>query len=110
MNPEPLMNAELPSGDRKTLPVDRITSGPQADSLSHKKSVLPRFVNLLLALLSAALLILTFPRFQLTWLAPVALAPLLIAVSRETRPWRRFVLGWAAGAVFWFGVCYWIEY
>ena len=74
------------------------------------KSSLPQFVNLLLALVSAALLILTFPRFQLTWLAPVAAAPLLVAVSRETRPWRRFALGWAAGAVFWFGVCYWIEY
>jgi len=67
-------------------------------------------LNLLLALLSAALLILTFPRFQLTWLAAVALTPLLVAVTREPRPWRRFVLGWAAGAVSWFGVCYWIEY
>ena len=67
-------------------------------------------LNLLLALLSAALLILTFPRFNLTWLAPVALTPLLFALAREPRPWRRFTLGWAAGAAFWFGVCYWIEY
>jgi apolipoprotein N-acyltransferase len=67
-------------------------------------------VNWLLALLSAALLILTFPRFQVTWFAPVALAPLLVAVSREARPWRRFLVGWAAGVLFWFGVCYWIEY
>ena len=74
------------------------------------KSTLPQFVNLLLALLSAALLVLTFPRFQQTWLAPIAVTPLLVAVARETRPWRRFVLGWTAGAVFWFGVCYWIQY
>jgi apolipoprotein N-acyltransferase len=67
-------------------------------------------LNWALALVSAVLLILTFPRFQLTWFAPVALAPLLIAVARETRAWRRFLLGWAAGTVFWFGVCYWIQY
>jgi apolipoprotein N-acyltransferase len=38
-------------------------------------------LNLLLALASAALLILAFPRFQIAWLAPVALAPLLIAAA-----------------------------
>src|SRR5579875_2683461 len=58
-----------------------------------------RALNWVLALASAALLILTFPRFQLTWLAPVALAPLLYAAARELRPFRRFLLGWAAGTV-----------
>ena len=67
-------------------------------------------LNLLLALLSAALLILSFPRFDLVWLAPVALAPLLVAVAREPRWRRRFLLGWAAGVVYWFGVCYWIQF
>ena len=64
----------------------------------------------LAALLSAALLVLAFPRFNLVWLAPVALTPLLIAVAREARPLRRFLFGWAAGFVYWFGVCYWIQY
>jgi apolipoprotein N-acyltransferase len=67
-------------------------------------------LNYLLAVLSAALLILTFPRFHITWFAPVALTPLLVAVAKETRTWRRFFLGWIAGMVFWFGVCYWIQY
>ena len=67
-------------------------------------------LNWVLALLSSALLILTFPRFQLVWLAPVALAPLLVALAREPRWLRRWVLGWAAGVVYWFGVCYWIQY
>jgi apolipoprotein N-acyltransferase len=67
-------------------------------------------LNTVLALLSAALLILTFPGFHIAGLAPVALAPLLVAVARERRPWRRFLLGWEAGFVFWFGVCYWIEF
>lgn len=61
------------------------------------------------ALLTAILLILAFPRFNLAWCAPVALAPLLVAVAREPRPWRRFLLGYITGVVYWFGVCYWIQ-
>ena len=33
-----------------------------------------------------------------------------MAVAREPRPWRRFLLGWTAGVVYWFGVCYWIQF
>ena len=66
-------------------------------------------LNLLLALLSAVLLILCYPRFNLVWFAPVALTPLLFAVTRERRLWRRFLIGWAAGAVYWCGVCYWVQ-
>jgi apolipoprotein N-acyltransferase len=67
-------------------------------------------VNFALALISGFLLILIFPRFNLTWLAPVALTPILIACARE-RSWKlRFLEGWAAGFVFWFGVCYWIQF
>jgi apolipoprotein N-acyltransferase len=67
-------------------------------------------LNWVLALASAALLILTFPGFGIAWFAPVALAPLLVAVAREVRPWRRFLMGWAAGTVYWFAVCYWIQF
>jgi apolipoprotein N-acyltransferase len=66
-------------------------------------------VNFALALLSAVLLVFTFPRFDVTLLAPFALAPLLIALAREPRPLWRFLLGHAAGVVYWFGVCYWIQ-
>ncbi|MCW5982338.1 MAG: apolipoprotein N-acyltransferase [Bryobacteraceae bacterium] len=66
--------------------------------------------NLLLAVLSAILLILIFPRFSFAWLAPFALAPLLIALAREPRPLRRALVGGAAGIVYWFGVCYWIQF
>jgi apolipoprotein N-acyltransferase len=67
-------------------------------------------VNLVLALLSGLLLVLLFPGFNLTWLAPVALAPILIACGLE-RSWkRRWFYGWAAGVVFWCGVCPWIEF
>jgi len=67
-------------------------------------------LNAGLALLSAVLLILTFPKFNMVWLAPVALTPLLVAAAREVRPRRRFLLGWSAGVVYWFGVCYWIQF
>jgi apolipoprotein N-acyltransferase len=67
-------------------------------------------LNWILALVSAALLIFTFPRFSIIWFAPIALAPLLLAVTRETRARRRFLLGWTAGIVYWFGVCYWIQF
>jgi len=67
-------------------------------------------LNLALAVVSAALLILVFPRFNLTWLAPIALTPMLLALARERRPFRRFLLGWIAGVVYWFGVCYWIQF
>lgn len=66
-------------------------------------------LNAILALATGALLVFTFPGFNFVWLATVALTPLLVAVACEPRPLRRFLLGWAAGFVCWFGVCYWIE-
>ena len=67
-------------------------------------------MNWLLALASAALLIVIFPGPDLVWFAPVALTPLLIAAARQSRARRRFLYGWAAGIVFWFGICYWIQF
>jgi apolipoprotein N-acyltransferase len=67
-------------------------------------------VNYALSIFTGLLLILIFPRFDLTWLAPIALSPLLVACAFE-RSWkRRFLEGWAGGFVFWFGVCYWIQF
>ena len=67
-------------------------------------------MNLVLALISGLLLVLLFPGFNLTWLAPVALVPLLVCCARETSWKRRWFYGWAAGVVFWCGVCPWIEF
>ena len=64
----------------------------------------------LLALASSVLLVLCFPGYNFTWLAPVALTPLLIAAAIEKRPWRRFWAGYAFGVVYWFGVCNWIQW
>ena len=72
-------------------------------------------INFALALLSAVLLIFTFPNWMqpsrgLPWLAPIALTPLLIALAREPRTLWRFALGEFAGIVYWFGICYWIQF
>lgn len=67
-------------------------------------------MNYALSIFSAVLLILIFPRFDFTWLAPVALSPLLVACAREKSWKRRFLQGWSGGFVFWFGVCYWIQF
>jgi len=63
----------------------------------------------LLAALSAVLLILAFPRFDVAWLASVALAPLLVAIAFEPRSMQRLLLGYLCGVIYWFGVCYWIQ-
>jgi apolipoprotein N-acyltransferase len=66
-------------------------------------------MNYALAALSAILLILAFPRFDLVWLAPVGVTPLLMASARETGHLKRFLLGYVCGFIYWFGVCYWIQ-
>ena len=66
-------------------------------------------VNFALALATGVMLVLLYPRFGYTFLAPFALAPLLVALAREQRWIPRFLLGYLAGVVFWAGVCYWIE-
>jgi apolipoprotein N-acyltransferase len=68
------------------------------------------FFHTLLCLLSAILLLLVFPRFDVHWLAPVALTPLLIALARTRDAWQRFVYGWAAGIFYWFFLCTWIQF
>lgn len=63
-----------------------------------------------LSLLSALLLVATFPRLDYHMLAAVALAPLLIALARTPIGWQRFAYGWAAGILYWFLVCTWIQF
>ena len=55
-----------------------------------------------LATASALLLILSFPNFDLNWLAWVALAPLLYALGSGVDGWRAGWLGWLTGMLFTF--------
>ena len=67
-------------------------------------------VNALLALLSAVLLVLLFPPYSLTWLAPLAIAPLVVACARAQTWKSRLALGYGTGIVYWFGVCNWVAW
>ncbi len=67
-------------------------------------------LHALLSLATAGLLLLTFPKFDVRWLAPFALTPLLIALARTPDGWQRFVYGWAGGIFFWFFLCTWIQF
>src|SRR5215204_4743179 len=63
------------------------------------------------ALLAALLLVLSFPDFDMWYLAWIALVPLLWAIEREkiSRS-RTFLLGWLFGTAFYFGTCWWLTY
>jgi apolipoprotein N-acyltransferase len=63
-----------------------------------------------LAILSAALLVVIFPKFDLRFLAPVALTPLLIVLARTPNGGQRFIYGWGAGMIYWFSLCTWIQF
>ena len=66
----------------------------------HKK-------NIHLILISAVLLILSFPKYDLSFLAWVAFIPVLYAVE-EKSVYRTFLLGWLFGFFFYTGLMYWI--
>ena len=62
-----------------------------------------------LALLSGALLALSFPKFGHPAFAWIALAPLLVAITHRPQPRRRaFALGLTTGVVYFCGTLYWL--
>jgi len=67
-------------------------------------------LNPILSLVAGALLVSLYPSLGWTALAPFAMVPLLVAVAREERPGLRFLWGYLAGLVYWYGVCYWIRW
>jgi apolipoprotein N-acyltransferase len=72
----------------------------------------PTLPRLALAALSSLLLVLSFPDINLWWLAWVGLAPLFLAVCLKPQPRlaQSFVLGWATGALYFYGSCWWLTY
>jgi apolipoprotein N-acyltransferase len=79
--------------------------------LARVREGLPGWKNVLLALLSAVLLVLAFPDFDLWWIAWFALVPLMLAVEREkdSMP-RATIIGWIFGTSFFFGSCWWLTF
>jgi apolipoprotein N-acyltransferase len=62
-----------------------------------------------LALISGALLALSFPRFGTPVVAWIALAPVLVALGRRMRAASGFWLGLATGLVYFGGTVYWVS-
>ena len=76
-------------------------------------SFLPRFpgAQFVAAVISGGLLVLSFPKFDLNFLAWVALVPLLFVLTSEGQTLRKaFGLGWITGWVFFFFSCNWITH
>jgi apolipoprotein N-acyltransferase len=72
--------------------------------------VRPWIAHFVLAALTGLLLQAAFPPLAQSWVAPFALAPLLIASAQARSWWQAFLFGWLAGIVYWFGLCIWIEF
>jgi apolipoprotein N-acyltransferase len=70
----------------------------------------PTRVETALAVSSAALLIFSFPDFNLWPLAWVGLVPLFLAIAHKPQRGRAFLLGWITGTLFFYGSCYWLTY
>jgi apolipoprotein N-acyltransferase len=74
------------------------------------RSEAPSFTDSAAALLTAGLLILSFPGFGWWFLAWVGLVPLFLVLARKPSLIRAFAVGWLAGTAFFYGSCYWLTY
>ena len=74
------------------------------------RAAAPARVETALAVLSAALLVFSFPDFNLWPLAWVGLVPLFLAIARRPARGRAFLLGWITGTLFFYGSCYWLTH
>ncbi len=79
-------------------------------SLTRIRASVPTLAEAALAIASALLLILSFPDFDLWWLAWIGLVPLLVAVTLTPKAGRAFLLGWLWGVIFFYGSCWWLTY
>src|SRR5712692_11505200 len=79
-------------------------------SLTRLRASFPTLAEASLATGSALLLVLSFPDFDLWWLAWFGLVPLLVVVTRTTKAGRAFLLGWLWGVIFFYGTCWWLTY
>ncbi|HEY9403871.1 MAG TPA: apolipoprotein N-acyltransferase [Pyrinomonadaceae bacterium] len=87
-----------------------VTGGRREKFRASLRACVPARSHGALAALSAFLLVLSFPDFNLWPLAWVGLVPLLVSVARVGRARQAFVLGWLAGALFFYGSCWWLTH
>jgi apolipoprotein N-acyltransferase len=92
-----------------------VSNQPAANSwllraITRVRTDSPTLIEWLVSLGTAFLLALSFPNFDLFFLAWIALVPLLVVVARRPTPIRAFMLGWVSGSVFFYSSCYWLTY
>ena len=63
--------------------------------------------ELFLCLLSAILLILSFPNFNLWFFAWFGFVPLFLALQNKSKG-RAFLFSYLTGIIFWLGIIYWL--
>ena len=74
------------------------------------RTSIPSLPETSLVIGSALLTVLSFPNFDLWFLAWIGLVPLLFVVARATTSRRAFVAGWLWGTIFFYGTCWWLTY
>lgn len=79
-------------------------------SLARVRASRPSLRETILAVMSAVLLVLAFPNFDLWWLAWIGLTPLIFVVVRTGKALTAFLLGWLWGTIFFYGTCWWLTY
>src|SRR5437588_5603214 len=87
-----------------------VTTMRSAFNRARANTWYPSIAETFLTLCSALLLTLSFPNFDLWFLAWVSLVPLLIILARRPTGTSAFILGWLWGTLFFYGTCYWLTY
>jgi apolipoprotein N-acyltransferase len=78
--------------------------------MPYQRASTPFISNVALAAVSGLLMVFSFPEWNLWSLGWVAAAPLIMAVAREQRFFRSFLLGLLAGTIFYTGSSHWITH
>jgi apolipoprotein N-acyltransferase len=87
-----------------------VPSSGSTSLASRVRSNAPSLADSGIVVISAGLLILSFPDFDLWPLAWLGLVPFLLVIAPNALPFRCFILGWLFGGVFFYGSCYWLTY
>jgi apolipoprotein N-acyltransferase len=73
--------------------------------IGYRLSVIEK--EIFFCILSATLLILSFPRFDIEFLAWFGFVPLLFAIKNKSKA-QAFLFSYLTGVVFWLGIIYWL--
>ena len=83
---------------------------PPFKPVAFVRANFPTLADSSLAIASALLLVVSFPDFNLWWLAWIGLVPLMVVIARTPMVGRAFILGWLWGTIFFYGTCWWLTY